>query len=212
MLKEGNSRFVQNQMLNRDLRQQVNGTSNAQYPFAIILSCIDSRLPVEFVFDQGLGDIFCIRIAGNVINADVLGSMEIACKVVGAKLIVVMGHSSCGAIKHACDYEELGNFTGLLGKIQVAVNAITPDNCEGKNSKNTVFVQQVANKNVLLSIEQIRDRSPILRRLLESGKLKLAGAMYYVKSGKVDFFESLRADISFDYTELTKTDKYYALQ
>ncbi len=190
MLKEGNSRFTEDSTVNKNLLQEVSETSTGQFPFAVILSCIDSRVPVETIFDQGIGDLFSIRIAGNVVNEDILGSMEFACKAAGSKLIVVLGHSSCGAVKGACDSVELGNLTGLLEKIVPAVNAVTQDKGEGSSSKDLEFVQQVADQNVLGAIEQIKDRSAILAKMIEDNEIDIAGAMYYVDSGKVCFFEN----------------------
>lgn len=190
MLKEGNSRFTKDSMLNKNLLQQVSDTSTGQFPFAVILSCIDSRVPVETIFDQGIGDLFSIRIAGNVVNEDILGSMEFACKAAGSKLIVVLGHSSCGAVKGACDSVEMGNLTGLLGKILPAVKTVTQDKGESSNSKDSEYVQQVADQNVLEAIRQIKDNSSILSKMIEDGEIDIAGAMYYIDSGKVCFFEN----------------------
>lgn len=167
ILKEGNSRFIQNLMLNRVIQHQVKGTSNGQYPFAVILSCIDFRLPVEIVFDQGIGDIFSARIAGNFINEDILGSVVFTCKVAGSKLIVVLGHNNCGAIKGAYDNVEIDNLTGLLKKIQLAVNVVSEDRNEVPGSSNPEFLQQVANRNVLMAIEQVKSGSPILEKMIE---------------------------------------------
>jgi len=185
ILKEGNDRFVKNLKANRNLLQQVNETSEGQFPFAVILSCIDSRVPAELIFDQGLGDIFSIRIAGNFINEDILGSMEFACKVAGSKLIVVLGHSECGAVKGACDNVELGNLTGLLNKIQPAIDAVDEDG--ERTSKNKEFVQNVADKNVEIALQQIEEKSPLLKEMIENGEIGLAGAMYSVGTGKVTF-------------------------
>ena len=153
-LKEGNERFQNNLKANRNLLQQVNETSDGQFPFAVILSCIDSRVSAELVFDQGLGDIFSVRIAGNFINDDILGSMEFGCKVAGSKLIVVLGHTSCGAVKGACDKVELGKLTGMLNKIQPAVNSVKGDYAD-KSSANADFVQEVAVNNVKLTFDAI---------------------------------------------------------
>ena len=187
LLKEGNKRFVKNLKAKRDLIASVNETRDGQYPFAVILSCIDSRVPVEMVLDQGLGDVFSIRIAGNFINEDILGSMEFACKAAGSKLIVVMGHSSCGAIKSACDHVELGNLTGLLNKIQPAIDAVDEDG--EKSSSNANFVQKVAEKNIEIAIQQLKEKSPVLKEMLEDGKIGLVGAMYSVETGAVTFGE-----------------------
>jgi carbonic anhydrase len=189
-LKEGNLRFQNNLKANRNLLEQVNDTSDGQFPFATILSCIDSRVSAELVFDQGLGDIFSVRIAGNFVNEDILGSMEFACKLAGTKLIIVLGHTSCGAVKGACDNAKMGNLTKLLEKITPAVNAVTEPKDTGlRNSKNLEFVDMVSEKNVLLSIDRIRNESPILAEMEEIGEIKIAGAMYNVNTGKVNFIE-----------------------
>lgn len=187
-LKEGNGRFVNNLKANRNLLQQVNETSDGQFPFAVILSCIDSRVSAELVFDQGLGDIFSVRIAGNFINDDILGSMEFGCKVAGSKLIVVLGHSSCGAVKGACDHVELGNLTRMLEKIQPAVNAVKGDYAD-RSSANADFVQEVAVNNVNLTVDAITERSEILKEMVDNNEIKIVGAMYDVATGKVDFME-----------------------
>lgn len=185
-LKEGNERFQNNLKANRNLLQQVNETSDGQFPFAVILSCIDSRVSAELVFDQGLGDIFSVRIAGNFINDDILGSMEFGCKVAGSKLIVVLGHTSCGAVKGACDKVELGKLTGMLNKIQPAVNSVKGDYAD-KSSANADFVQEVAVNNVKLTVDAITDRSEVLKEMVDNNEIKIVGAMYDVASGKVDF-------------------------
>jgi len=188
LLKEGNKRFVNNQSLNRYLKQQVEETSKGQFPFAAVLSCIDSRVPVETVFDQGIGDLFSIRIAGNFVNDDILGSMEFACKLAGSKVVLVLGHTSCGAVKGACDHAELGLLTGLLDKIQPAVNAVTVPAEEAlRTSKNIDFVDEVAAKNVALTIEDIRTRSKVLAEMEINKEIMLVGAMYNVASGQVTF-------------------------
>ncbi|MGF1557196.1 carbonic anhydrase family protein [Paucihalobacter sp.] len=188
-LKEGNVRFQNNLKANRNLLEQVNDTSEGQFPFATILSCIDSRVSAELVFDQGLGDIFSVRIAGNFVNEDILGSMEFACKLAGTKLIVVLGHTSCGAIKGACDHAEMGNLTKLIQKITPAVNAVTEPTDESlRTSKNLEFVDEVAKKNVLLTIERIRKESPILQEMEVMGEIKIVGAMYDIGTGMVDFY------------------------
>lgn len=187
-LKEGNERFVSKDMKQRDLIAQVNATASGQYPHSVVLSCIDSRIPTEIVFDQGVGDIFNARIAGNFVNEDILGSMEFACKVAGSKLIVVMGHTSCGAVKGACDDVELGNLTQMLNKIQPAVEAVeTPEGVE-RNSSNIEFVNDVSRKNVELTIEDIKANSPVLKEMLDNGEIEIVGAMYDVKDGKVLFY------------------------
>jgi carbonic anhydrase len=186
-LREGNARFVASRQTDRDLLQQVRETGGGQYPFAIVLGCVDSRVPPELVFDQGIGDIFTARIAGNFVNADILGSMEFACKVVGAKLIFVLGHSHCGAIMGAVDDARLGNLTGMLGKLKSAVEAV-PAPAGGRSSQNVDFVQQVAEKNVELTIEAIRQQSPVLNEMLENGEIQIAGGMYDIETGAVNFF------------------------
>lgn len=189
-LKEGNTRFQGNLKANRNLLEQVNDTSEGQFPFATILSCIDSRVSAELVFDQGLGDIFSVRIAGNFVNEDILGSMEFACKLAGTKLIVVLGHTSCGAIKGACDHAEMGNLTKLIEKISPAVNAISEPADEGlRNSKNLDFVDAVSKKNVELTIDRIHAESPILSEMEKNGEIKIVGAMYDINTGAVNFYE-----------------------
>ncbi|MGV6844797.1 MAG: carbonic anhydrase family protein [Lutibacter sp.] len=189
-LKEGNLRFQNNLKLHRDLLEQINDTSQGQFPFATILSCIDSRVPAELVFDQGLGDIFSVRIAGNFVNPDILGSMEFACKLAGTKLIVVLGHTSCGAVKGACDNARLGNLTGMLAKIKPAVKAVTePKDPSKRNSSNTDFVNNVSAKNVQLTMDRIREESDVLAELEKEGSIKIVGAMYDIKTGAVTFYE-----------------------
>jgi carbonic anhydrase len=186
MLKEGNSRFVRGKMLQRDLMQQVKATGAGQFPFAAMVGCIDSRASNELIFDQGIGDIFSARIAGNFVNDDILGSLEFACAAAGARLIVVLGHTECGAVKGACDDVVLGNLTQTLSNIKPAVAAVSgfePD----RSSKNDKFVQAVTDKNVMLTVERIRERSPILRDMADKGQIGLVGAMYNVHSGKVAF-------------------------
>jgi carbonic anhydrase len=185
-LKEGNARFVANRRIDRDLLQQVGETGSGQYPFAIVLGCVDSRVSPELVFDQGIGDIFTARIAGNFVNADILGSMEFACKVAGAKLIFVLGHSHCGAIMGAVDEAQLGNLTGMLNKLKPAIEGI-PAPAGGASSQNAAFVQQVAQKNVELTMEAIRQQSPVLREMLEEGEIQIAGGMYDIETGVVTF-------------------------
>lgn len=185
ILIEGNKRFVSNLKSNRDLLEQVNATSEGQHPFAVILSCIDSRTSAELIFDQGLGDIFSIRIAGNCVNEDILGSMEFACKVAGAKLIVVLGHTRCGAVKGACDDVRMGNLTALLNKIRPAVDDTRT--AGARNSTNEEFVENVALRNVVLAVEQITQRSPILKELLDSGAAGIVGGIYDVQTGHVRF-------------------------
>ncbi|NOU38957.1 MAG: carbonic anhydrase [Ferruginibacter sp.] len=188
ILKEGNGRFIKNLKAQRDLLAQVNDTHAGQWPFAIILSCIDSRTSAELIFDQGLGDIFSVRIAGNIVNTDIIGSMEFACKVAGSKLIVVLGHSKCGAIKGACDHVEMGNLTELLSKIQPAVY-LEKTTAENRTSTNNTFVENVASINVRRSTEQIIERSYILEQMLEKGEIGIVGAMHNIKTGKVEFYK-----------------------
>lgn len=189
-LKDGNVRFLNNSKIERDLLDQVKDTSNGQFPFATILSCIDSRVSSELIFDQGVGDIFSVRIAGNFVNEDILGSMEFACKLAGTKLIVVLGHTSCGAVKGACDDAKMGNLTTLLAKIKPAVDAVVePSDAAQRNSKNLEFVNTVAEKNVYLTIDNIRKESPVLEEMEKNGELKIMGAMYDVSSGAVTFYQ-----------------------
>jgi carbonic anhydrase len=185
LLKKGNERFVNNLKMNRNLLQQMNETSDGQHPFAVILSCIDSRVPAELIFDQGLGDIFSIRIAGNFINEDILGSMEFACKIAGSRLVVVLGHSSCGAIKGACDSVELGNLTSLLRKINPAIQAVQESG--DRSSANNAYVQNVADKNVELAMQNLMKDSPVLAEMINSGAVGLVGGMYSVETGEVKF-------------------------
>ena len=188
-LKEGNQRFQANLKANRNLLEQVNDTKDGQFPFATILSCIDSRVSAELVFDQGLGDIFSVRIAGNFVNQDILGSMEFACKLAGTKAIVVLGHTSCGAVKGACDHARMGNLTALINKIEPAVFAVKePKEEEKRNSKNLEFVDAVSKKNVELTLENIRSQRVILKEMEEKGEIKIVGAMYDIASGEVEFY------------------------
>ena len=189
-LKEGNARFVNNLRVSRDLLQQANQTRDGQWPFATIVSCIDSRTSAELIFDQGLGDIFSVRIAGNVINTDIIGSLEFACHVAGSKLIVVLGHTSCGAIKGACDHVEMGNLTELLSKIQPAVyqENETADPAL-RNARNATFVENVADINVRRSVQAIVNRSPILEHLIAAGKVGIIGGKHDLASGEVTFFD-----------------------
>jgi carbonic anhydrase len=187
LLKEGNKRFISNLKLNRNLLQQANDTSDGQHPFAVILSCIDSRTSAELIFDQGLGDVFSVRIAGNIINEDILGSMEFGCKVAGSKIIVVLGHTKCGAIKGACDHVEMGNLTALLSKISPAVDNET-ETKENRNSSNSVFVENVASINVKQTVQAIMDRSPILSEMIQSGQLGIIGGIHDISTGEVTFY------------------------
>lgn len=186
MLKEGNRRFVSKQMLTRNLNQQVTDTTGGQNPFAAVLSCIDSRVPAEIVFDQGIGDIFSARVAGNIVNEDVLGSLEYSCKVAGSKAIVVLGHSQCGAVKSACDDVKLGNITALLSKIRPAVESVN-DVPGAQDSSNPEFVQRVVDTNVEMTIAQMRKDSPILNEMEENGEITIVGAVYHVEDGTVSF-------------------------
>ncbi|WP_378185977.1 carbonic anhydrase family protein [Aquimarina sp. W85] len=187
-LKEGNVRFQQNLKANRNLLEQVNDTKEGQFPFATILSCIDSRVSAELVFDQGLGDIFSVRIAGNFVNEDILGSMEFGSKLAGTKLIVVLGHTSCGAIKGACDHVKMGNLTKLIDKITPAVDAVKePQDDAKRNSANTEFVDAVAIQNVKMTIDNIRRQSDILKEMEDNNEILIVGGMYDIKNGKVTF-------------------------
>jgi carbonic anhydrase len=187
-LREGNERFRANLRANRDLLQQVNQTREGQFPFATVLSCIDSRTSAELIFDQGFGDIFSIRIAGTVINPDILGCMEFASKIAGSRLLVVLGHSNCGAIKGACDGVQMGNLSTLLNKIQPSVYFERTVR-EGRTSKNGEFVERVSRIQVYRSVESIIEQSLVLRELIEKGELGLIGGSYSVDSGEVEFFE-----------------------
>ena len=187
LLKMGNQRFVQNLKVNRNLLNQANETSDGQYPFATILSCIDSRTSAELIFDQGLGDIFSIRIAGNILNEDIIGSMEFACKVAGSKLIMVLGHTNCGAVKGACDDVKLGNLTHLLDKIKPAIEKETSESI--RNSSNDNFVQKVTELNVHEVVDLIREKSPVLRELLDTNAIGIIGGVHDISTGEVQFFE-----------------------
>ena len=180
-LKEGNKRFLHNKKTERDLLTQVEKTGVGQFPFAALLSCIDSRVPAELVFDQGIGDIFNVRVAGNIVNEDVLGSLEYSCKVAGSKLVLVLGHTRCGAVTSACKHVELGNITPLLDKIQPAVGSVV------KGDLTPEIIEEVAVTNVENSIEQIRKDSPILKEMEDNGEIVIAGAIYDVVSGGVEF-------------------------
>lgn len=186
MLKEGNARFVKGKNLLRDYRPKVWATGDGQFPFAAIVGCIDSRASNELIFDQGIGDLFSTRVAGNYINDDVLGGLEFACALSGAKQIVVVGHTECGAVKGACDDVVLGNLTQTLANIKPAVAAVSGHDLN-RTSSNSAFVQAVAKENVALGIARIRERSPILRAMADDGKIGLAGAMYDVHSGRATF-------------------------
>ena len=187
LLKDGNARFQANLKANRNLLEQVNITAEGQYPFAVVLSCIDSRTSAELIFDQGLGDIFSIRIAGNVLNDDIVGSMEFACKVAGSRLIVVLGHSGCGAVKGACDGVELGKLTGLLRKIRPAIELAR----KGGGLSGAELVQQVAEKNVEHVVQEVRESSQVLDEMIAEGQVGIVGAMYSVQSGTIQFQDML---------------------
>ena len=189
ILKKGNERFMNNLKANRNLLQQVNETSDGQHPFAVILSCIDSRTSAELIFDQGLGDIFSVRIAGNVLNEDILGSMEFACKVAGSKAVVVLGHTKCGAVKGACDDVKMGNLTTLLKKLKPAIDAEKTVS-SNRNASNSEFVEKVADLNVHLTMKEIRNRSQVLKEMADNNEIAIIGGMYDVETGKVDFYEN----------------------
>jgi carbonic anhydrase len=191
-LKEGNKRFMGNLKVNRNLLEQVNDTKNGQFPFAIILSCIDSRTSAELIFDQGLGDIFSVRIAGNILNDDIIGSMEFACKVAGSKLVVVLGHSKCGAIKGACNDVQLGHLTGLLDKIKPAVHQV---GIKRNSTESTYdFVEEVAHFNVIHSMDEILKRSDVLREMFDNGEVGFVGGYYDVETGEVEFLKEILHD------------------
>jgi carbonic anhydrase len=196
VLKEGNKRFINNLKMNRNLLQQLDEIQDGQYPFAVVLSCMDSRTSTELIFDQGLGDIFSIRIAGNVVNDDIVGSMEYACNVVGSKLIVVLGHSRCGAIAGAIDHVEMGNLTGLLEKIKPAIEKADG---HAEHSRHAIHNEKVAYANVQNSMDEILERSSIIRSLFKEGKIGIVGGMYSVENGKVHFTKTL-----FSETDLQK--------
>ncbi len=188
LLKDGNQRFVSGSVTARDHSAQVRDAAGGQFPKAMILSCVDSRIPVEDVFDRGIGDVFVARVAGNFENTDILGSMEFATKVSGAKLVLVMGHEDCGAVKAAIDRAKLGNITEMLKNIKPAVDSLS-DYKEDQTSANPEFVHLVAEKNVRLTMADIRERSPIMKELEDQGQLKIAGALYDMKTGAVDFLD-----------------------
>nr|WP_299071970.1 carbonic anhydrase family protein [uncultured Allomuricauda sp.] len=188
LLKEGNKRFVDQNQTDRNLLTQVAETTTGQYPFATILGCIDSRVSAELIFDQGVGDIFSARVAGNIVNEDILGSMEFACKLAGTKIIVVLGHTSCGAVKGACDDAKMGNLTELLSKIRPAVKAVSePADAAERTSKNIDFVNAVAEKNVRMTIDNIRTQSPVLKEMEDNGEILIVGGMYDISNGKVSY-------------------------
>lgn len=188
-LKEGNKRFINENSINRDFNAQVKDTATGQFPIATILHCIDSRVSAELIFDQGVGSVFSIRIAGNFVNTDILGSMEFACKLAGTKTILVLGHTACGAVKGACDHVRIGNLTKLIEKIEPAVEAvIEPKDTSLRNSKNIDFVNDVAKKNVELTIQNIRKQSEILSDMEASSQISIVGGMYDIATGKVTFY------------------------
>lgn len=191
LLKEGNIRFINNLKINRDLLQQVNDTSEGQFPFAVILSCIDSRTSAELIFDQGLGDIFSIRIAGNILNDDILGSMEFACQLAGSKLIAVLGHTKCGAIQGACKQVKLGHLSGLLEKIDPAINLVKQHNPHWHET-DAVFINTVTQVNVNLVIDNILQKSPIINELIKQNKVGIIGGIYNADNGEVKFDENNR--------------------
>lgn len=186
ILIDGNKRFINNLKINRNLLQQLNDTANGQYPFAVALSCMDSRTSVELIFDQGLGEIFSIRIAGNIVNDDIIGSMEYACEVVGTKLIVVLGHTRCGAIRGACEGIEMGHLTSLLDKIRPSVKELHPFDCS-----DAEFAEKVAHLNVTRGMEEVLEKSPIIRKLYNEGKIGIVGGVYSVENGSVTFTKEM---------------------
>jgi len=188
-LKEGNERFINGNQVTRNLNAQVEDTSSGQYPFASVLHCIDSRVSAEHIFDQGIGDLFSIRIAGNFVNEDILGSMEFACKLAGTKVLVVLGHTACGAVKGACDHARMGNLTSLINKLEPAVDAVSsPANESERTSANIDFVNAVAAKNVEMTMADIREKSPILKEMEANGEIQIVGGMYDIATGKVSFY------------------------
>lgn len=182
---EGNTRFIKDEGHSIDHKALITQTTNGQHPKAVVLSCIDSRVPVELIFDQTIGDVFVARVAGNFENTDILGSMEYSCKVAGSKLVLVLGHESCGAVKAACDHVELGNITAMLDNIQPAVKKSEAEISGVHDSSNLEFVNQTIENNVLLTIERIREKSPILKDMEATGEIKIVGGVYHISSGKV---------------------------
>ncbi|MAT43809.1 MAG: carbonic anhydrase [Anaerolineaceae bacterium] len=185
LLKEGNQRFVKGKLNEKNFQQQIQDSSEGQYPFAVVLGCVDSRVSPELVFDKGVGDIFSIRIAGNIVNEDILGSMEFACNVVGSKHILVLGHTSCGAIQGAYDDVKLGNLTGLVEKIKPAVQVVR----DASSGWMEIDIDQIAEENVHQTIEQIKQNSPVLKEMFDNGKIGISGGMYDVSTGEVKFFD-----------------------
>ena len=188
LLKEGNERFVKDMRADRKFSKQVIDTSAGQFPFATILSCMDSRTSAELIFDQGIGDIFSIRVAGNILNDDIIGSMEYGCKVVGTKVILVLGHTKCGAVAGACDNVELGNITALLNKIKPAIEKESSFK-DNRTSKNSDYVNKVTEINVRMVMERVTEESEIIRELEKEGKVRIIGGVYDVESGRVEFFK-----------------------
>ncbi|MBB5334305.1 carbonic anhydrase family protein [Chryseobacterium koreense] len=189
ILKQGNEEFVNNRLTSRNTPDRIKAAINGQYPEAIILSCIDSRVPVEDVFHRGIGDVFVARVAGNIVNTDILASMEYACKVAGSKVVVVLGHESCGALKSAIDDVKLGNISELLQKITPAVHSSKTGFQGETSSSNPIFVEKVSHSNIALAMSEIRKNSPILKEMEARGEIKIVGAMYHLQNGKVDFLE-----------------------
>jgi carbonic anhydrase len=187
-LKAGNERFASGHPRPREPLADVKATAASQYPFAVVLGCLDSRVPIELVLDRGIGDIFSARVAGNVLEDEILGSMEFGCKVAGSKLIAVIGHSNCGAVKGAIDNVDLGNLTALLARIKPAIDLV-PGDSGSRNSKDLKYVDKVAEANVRLVMRQIRERSPVLREMLDEGKIGLVGGLYDLSTGRIQFFE-----------------------
>ena len=190
LLKKGNLRFLEGIRQKREFATQIAETASWQYPFACILGCIDSRVPIRLIFDQGIGDVFGATVAGNIVNEDILGSLEFGCKIAGAKLVVVLGHTSCGAVKGACDKAELGNLTSLLAKINPAIqNVKEPTDLTQRTSQNSSFVDAVALENIKLTVQNIKTYSNVLRDMEERGAIKIIGAIYNVKNGEVSFLD-----------------------
>ncbi len=186
--KQGNARFASGKHTPHNYLKQAQATAAGQYPLASVVSCIDSRSPPEIIFDQSIGDFFNARVAGFIVNEDILGSLEFASKLAGSKLIIVLGHTNCGAIKGACDDAKLGNLTGLLAKIKPAMSRI-PNDGKDRSSKNYAFVDMVAEQNVRLTIETIRAKSPVLKEMEDKGEIKIVGAMYDLKTAKVEWYD-----------------------
>lgn len=203
-LQDGNQRFVDGKMQNRDLLAQTQQTAAGQYPFAVVLNCLDSRSTPEYIFDQGVGDVFVARVAGNIQNNDILGSMEFATQLMGAKLIVVMGHTKCGAMGGACSQAKLGNLTALLQKIQPAVAQAAKEKGT-KDCKDYNFIDQIAKDNVLLVVKQIQENSPVIKKLIQDKKIAIVGAMQDITTGKVTFLDTTPAATKNTSKETTTT-------